>query len=72
MCAKMPKPVTPAIRVMKTVVLEMAIVRLLHESGMTLGNRKIIYVSPIKVKRTLVSNFLLYGKQFQQYELSLS
>ena len=33
----------------KTVVLEMAIGRLLHESGMQLGNRKIIYVSPIKV-----------------------
>ncbi|CAM9511727.1 unnamed protein product, partial [Hapterophycus canaliculatus] len=33
----------------KTVVLEMAIARLLHESAMSLGNRKIIYVSPIKV-----------------------
>ncbi|CAM9447533.1 unnamed protein product, partial [Scytosiphon promiscuus] len=32
----------------KTVVLEMAIARLLHESAMSLGNRKIIYVSPIK------------------------
>ena len=27
----------------------MAIARLLHESGMNLGNRKIIYISPIKV-----------------------
>lgn len=34
---------------LKTVVLEMAIARLLHESGMHLGNRKIIYISPIKV-----------------------
>lgn len=34
----------------KTVVLEMAIARLLHESGMHLGNRKIIYIAPIKVR----------------------
>lgn len=38
-----------AFRCSKTVVLEMAIARLLHESAMSLGNRKIIYVSPIKV-----------------------
>lgn len=34
---------------LKTVVLEMAIVRLWQESGGTLGNRKAIYISPIKV-----------------------
>ncbi|CAM9375008.1 unnamed protein product [Ectocarpus sp. 4 AP-2014] len=32
----------------KTVVLEMAIARLWRESGGTLGNRKVIYISPIK------------------------
>ncbi|CAM9166116.1 unnamed protein product, partial [Ectocarpus sp. 12 AP-2014] len=32
----------------KTVVLEMAIARLWQESGGTLGNRKVIYISPIK------------------------
>lgn len=35
----------------KTVVLEMAIARLWQESGGTLGNRKVIYISPIKVSR---------------------
>ncbi|CAM9497637.1 unnamed protein product, partial [Discosporangium mesarthrocarpum] len=32
----------------KTAVLEMAVVRLLQQSGMSLGNQKIIYVAPIK------------------------
>lgn len=37
---------------LQTVVLEMAIARLLHESGMNLVNRKIIYIAPIKVGQT--------------------
>lgn len=35
---------------LQTVVLEMAIARLLHESGMNLVNQKIIYIAPIKVR----------------------
>lgn len=47
-----PHPTVPSFMLplsSKTVVLEMAIARLLHESGMHLGNRKIIYIAPIKV-----------------------